>query len=313
MRLSRSSRGLAWMLAAALAVSAAVPASAADTTITDAGGRQVQVADASRILCIGGDITEIVYALGAGSRIVAVDTTSQLPEAALKEKKSVGYMRALSSEGVISVDATVVLASERSGPPEVVKTLKTTSIPYVEVPDGYAADDIADKVRLIARVIGAETEGDRVVRQIEADFAALAERRAKIKQPLRALFVLAIQNGRVTVGGQSTSADAILRLAGAENVAAAVTGFRPLPNEAIVELAPEVVVGMRRTDSGAHDAEQLFAIKGFESTPAGINRRIVVMDGLYLLGFGPRAPAAARDLLGKLYPDLADAGAGAGR
>jgi iron complex transport system substrate-binding protein len=181
------------------------------------------------------------------------------------------------------------------------------------VPDGYTADGIADKVRLIARVIGAESEGDRVVRQIEADFAALAERRAKIKHPLRALFVLAIQNGRVTVGGQSTSADAILKLAGAENAAAAVTGFRPLPNEAIVELAPEVIIAMQRTDSGAHDIEQLFSVKGFESTPAGINRRIVVMDGLYLLGFGPRAPAAARDLLGKLYPDLADAGAGAGR
>src|SRR5882757_5512675 len=103
MRLSRSSRGLVWMLAAALAPSMPAPALAADTTITDAGGRQVRVADASRILCVGGDITEIVYALGAGSRIVAVDTTSQFPEAALKEKKSVGYMRALSSEGVLSV------------------------------------------------------------------------------------------------------------------------------------------------------------------------------------------------------------------
>ena len=62
----------------------------------------------------------------------AVDTTSQFPAQALKEKKSVGYMRALSSEGVISVGASMVLASERSGPPEVVKTLKATSVPYVE-------------------------------------------------------------------------------------------------------------------------------------------------------------------------------------
>ena len=171
----------------------------------------MRIADASRILAIGGDVTEIVYALGAGARVVGVDTTSQFPPEALKEKKSVGYMRALSSEGVISVDATLILASERSGPPEVVKTLKATSVPYVEIPDQHSAAGIAAKVRLIARAIGAEAEGERVVAQVEADFELLAERTARIKRPLRALFVLAVQNGRAVVGGQDTSADAILQ------------------------------------------------------------------------------------------------------
>ena len=70
-------------------------------------------------------------------RVVAVDATSQFPESALKEKKNVGYMRALSTEGCLSVDPTVILASERSGPAEVVKSLKTTSVPYVEIPDQH--------------------------------------------------------------------------------------------------------------------------------------------------------------------------------
>ena len=109
-----------------------------------------------------------------------------VPAEALKEKKSVGYMRALSSEGVISVDATLILASERSGPPEVVKTLKTTSVPYVEIPDQHSAAGIAAKVRLIARAVGTEAEGERVVAQVEADFKLLAERTARIKKPLRA-------------------------------------------------------------------------------------------------------------------------------
>ena len=102
---------------------------------------------------IGGDVTEIVYALGAGDRIVGVDTTSQFPPQALKEKKSVGYMRALSSEGVISVGATLVLASERSGPPEVVKTLKATSVPYVEIADQNSQEGIVGKIRLIAQAV----------------------------------------------------------------------------------------------------------------------------------------------------------------
>lgn len=84
-------------------------------------------------------------------------------------------MRALSSEGVISVGATVVLASERAGPPEVVKTLKATSVPYVEVPDDFSADGIVRKVRLIARALGAEAQGERVAQQVSAGFAELAD------------------------------------------------------------------------------------------------------------------------------------------
>ena len=282
-----------------------LPAVAAGVTVVDGGGRSVAVDDATRILSIGGDVTEILYALGAGDRVVGVDTTSQFPPEALKEKKSVGYMRALSSEGVISVGATVVLASESSGPPEVVKTLKASSVPYVEVTDKSSAEAIVSKVRLVAKVVGAEAEGEKLVQKVMDDFKVLADWRAKVGRPLRALFVLAVQNGRVMVGGQNTSADAILKLAGAKNVADDVTGFRPLPDEAILALAPDVIVAMRRSsDKDGHDLSQLSGLKGVQSTPAGAAKRIIVVDGLYTLGFGPRAPAAARDLMAKFYPDV---------
>ena len=282
-----------------------LPAAAAGVTVVDGGGRSVAVDDATRILSIGGDVTEILYALGAGDRVVGVDTTSQFPPEVLKEKKSVGYMRALSSEGVISVGATVVLASEGSGPPEVVKTLKASSVPYVEVTDKSSAEAIVSKVRLVAKVVGAEVEGEKIVQKVMDDFKVLADWPAKVGRPLRALFVLAVQNGRVMVGGQHTSADAILKLAGARNVADDVTGFRPLPDEAIVALAPDVIVAMRRSsDKDGHDLSQLTALKGVQSTPAGAAKRIIVVDGLYTLGFGPRAPAAARDLMAKFYPHV---------
>jgi iron complex transport system substrate-binding protein len=296
--------GRAFLLAVVAATSA-LPATAAEVTVVDGGGRSVQVADASRILSIGGDVTEILYALGAGSRIVGVDTTSQFPPEALQEKKSVGYMRALSSEGVMSVGATVILASEGAGPPEVVKTLKATSVPYVEVNDQSSATGIVGKVRLIAKVIGAEAEGEKLAQKVMDDFKMLADWRTKVGRPLRALFVLAVQNGRVMVGGQNTSADAILTLAGATNVATDVNGFRPLPDEAIVALAPDVIVTMRRSsDKGGHDLSLLSTMKGVQSTPAGIAKRIIEVDGLYTLGFGPRAPAAARDLMAQFYPGV---------
>jgi iron complex transport system substrate-binding protein len=301
MHVSRQCVLLVWLLACAVGTGAA----RAEVTITDASGRSVRLADTSRILSIGGDVTEILYALGAGDRIVAVDTTSLFPPEALKQKLNVGYMRALSTEGVLSVGATAIFASERAGPPEVVATLKATSVPYVEIPDRHSAEGIAAKVQLLAAAIGAAAQGERIAAQVERDFAALAARRAAIRKPLRALFVLGVQNGRVVVGGRNTSADAILQLAGAVNAASDVNGFRPLPDEAIVALAPDVIVAMRGGNgSDAHDLSQLSALVGVRSTPAGANERIVLMDGLYLLGFGPRAPAAARELMDTLYPDL---------
>ena len=223
------------------------PAAAAEVIVIDGSGRSVQITDTSRILSIGGDVTEILYALGAGARIVGVDTTSQFPAEALQKKQSVGYMRALSSEGVISVGASVILASQGAGPPEVVKTLKTTTVPYVEVSDNNSADGIVGKVRLIAKVVGADAEGEKLAQKVRDDFKVLAETRAKITKPVKALFVLAVQNGRAMVGGRNTSADAILTFAGATNVAAEAVGFKPLPDEAIVALAPEVIVAMRRS------------------------------------------------------------------
>ena len=297
-------RGMVAALVAAIMCSLFPPGAVAEVS----GGGVAPVGEGSRIVSIGGDVTEILYALGVARHVVAVDATSQYPAEALKEKQTVGYLRALSTEGVLSMNPTLLLVSESAGPPEVVKAIKSASIPYVEVPDGQSPDGIVHKVKLIAHVIGAGQEGERLARAIEAEFGALAEETARIQRPLRALFVLSIQNGRILVGGKGTSADAMLYLAGAENAAAEVTGFRPLSDEAIVGLAPDVIVGMRATQSGSHDLSEIFSLKGVQSTPAGAARRLVTMDGLFLLGFGPRAPSAARELMRTIYPELGGAG-----
>jgi iron complex transport system substrate-binding protein len=71
----------------------------------------------------------------------------------------------------------------------------------------------------------------------------------------------------------------------------------------VVELAPDFIVTMRRT-AGDHDTGQLLTMRGLAATPAGAAKRVISMDGLYLLGFGPRTPSAALDLMRALYPDL---------
>src|SRR5262249_3734726 len=153
---------------------------------------------------------------------------------------------------------------------EVVKTLKASSVPYVEVPDVFSPEGLVRKVRLIAQATGTEAEGERIAENVKAGFATLATLRGKIGRPVRALFVLGVHTGRIMVGGKGTSADAVLELAGASNAAASVNGFRPVGDEAVVGMAPEAIVGMRRTsDEDTHDLSQLFKLKGVQSTPAG--------------------------------------------
>jgi iron complex transport system substrate-binding protein len=304
--LRQSTRFVAALAFAAVVSATSVHATRA-ATVTDAAGRKVQVVDTSNILSIGGDITEILYSLGLESKIIGVDATSQFPTEALKQKTNVGYLRALSTEGVLSIAPHLIIASASAGPPEVVKALKQTSVPYLEVEDGHSPEGVVEKVRFVAQALDVSVEGETLARQIESEFKALAEQRAKIDKRRRAVFVLGAQSGRVTVGGSGTSADAIFKLAGLDNVAASVNGYKPVVDEALVEMMPDVIVTMRRS-SGTHDIDKVMSMPGMQSTPAGRANRAVVMDGLYLLGFGPRTPAAALDLMRQVYPDSAASG-----
>lgn len=278
-------------------------AALAQTKIVDGSGREVTVTDTSRVLSIGGDVTEILYALKADGKIIAVDSTSQFPGEALKTKANVGYMRALSAEGVLATNPTLIIAAKDAGPAPVIAVLKASSIPYVEVPDDKTPEGVAAKIRFIAKVVGAENAGEAMAKDVERDFAALAVQRAKIGKPKRALFVLSVQNGRATVAGAGTSADAMLKLAGAVNAAGEAQGYKPLADEAGVQLAPDAIVTMQHGRSGP-PSDPISSISALAQSPALKQQQVIEMNGLYLLGFGPRCAGAARELMAALYPDI---------
>ncbi|MBM6596246.1 heme/hemin ABC transporter substrate-binding protein [Microvirga pudoricolor] len=248
-----------------------------------------------RIVSVGGAITEILYRLGHQDEIVGVDTTSLYPAEAMRTKKSVGYVRALGAEGVLSLQPTLVLALDGAGPPDVLRILEQAGVPLTRVPDDPSREGVIRKIEIIARAVGAQDEGAALIREVEGGFSKLTEERNAVTRPVRALFVLSLQNGRPMVGGRGTTADAILSLAGATNAASALDGWKPLSDEGVIAAAPEAVVMMAHGPSGA--GTDPFTLPAFASTPAAKDHRLVVMDGLYLLGFGPRTPAAAGDLM----------------
>lgn len=273
-------------------------------------GEETQPNDISRIVSVGGDVTEILYELGLGDHVVAVDTTSVFPQEAVSEKKSVGYMRALSTEGVLSVGPTLILATDKSGPPEVVAALKDSSIPFVSVQSADTPEGVAEKTQLIANIVGKQEAGQALAARILADFETVGETRKRIEKPAKVLFLLSVQSGRALAGGRHTAADAMLGLIGAENVARSFDGYKPLSGEAALALAPDAIIVMRAAPghriSEASDpiATEIKAIAGLASTPAVRDGRIIEFDGSLMLQFGPRAPRAAQDLMQILYPNI---------
>lgn len=268
---------------------------------TPAAGEQVPT-DAKRIVSIGGTVTEIIYALGEEDRIIAVDSTSTYPAAAA-EKPDVGYIRQLSAEGVLSQKPDLIVAEEGAGPADAVAILKASGIPFVTIPTPPEPEAIAGKIRAVGAAVGKADDAERLAGEVDAGLKALEARIAGLSVPKkRVLFALSLSNGRVMAAGTHTSADAIIRLAGGINAAGSVSGYKPLSDEAVIAAAPEVVLVM--DNPALHlTAEAAFALPALQSSPAGKAKAFVAMDGLYLLGLGPRTSAAALDLAARLYPD----------
>lgn len=256
-----------------------------------------------RIVAVGGVITEVIYALGLQDRLVGVDSTSQFPADALRDKANVGYVRALSAEGVLSLKPSLVMLIDGAGPPGAVSLLAETGVSLARIPDETSSEGVASKIEAIGAALGAGEPAARLAGQTRAGFAELAVLRGSIAKPRRVLFVLSVQNGRVMVGGRNSAADAIIRHAGAVNVADGVEGYKTMTDEAIMAGAPDVVLMMSHNVNHATAPDALFAMPAFAETPAARQKRLVAMDGLYLLGFGPRTPAAARDLMAAIYPE----------
>lgn len=258
--------------------------------------------DTSRLVSVGGALTEVIYALGEEGRLVARDQTSTFPEAALK-LQDVGYVRALSPEGVLAVNPTAIIAIEGAGPPETLAVLKEANVPFSTVPDTFDRAGILGKIRAVGSLLGVEDKAKALEEKVASDLDSAIADAAKRPESerKRVMFVLSVQGGKVMASGTGTAADGILKLAGAANAFGDFPGYKPVTDEAIIEAKPDVVLMMSR--GGSHDTspEEVFANPALALTPAAASKALVRMDGLHLLGFGPRTASAVKELNAAIY------------
>jgi len=274
------------------------------------GAHAQPAADTSRIVTVGGSVTEIVCALGAGAQVVGVDASSVYPEAAT-EKPSVGYFRRLPAEGVLSLDPSLVLALEGTGPPTVLDQLRSADVQVEVVPDESTVGGAKQKIRQIAKLIGRTAQADALIQDMEADLAEARDLRQNATSTPRVLFIYARGAGTMSVAGTGTSAAAMIELAGAENAITGFEGFKPMTSEAVVSAAPDVLLLLTRGLESLGGVDGLLDQPGVALTPAGENRRVVAMDDLLMLGFGPRLGTAVKTLTRKLHPELETASSSA--
>lgn len=249
----------------------------------------------ARIVSLGATATEIVFALGAGPRVVGVDLSSRYPAEATRLPQ-VGYYRDFSVEGVVSLNPDLVIASSHAGPAQAIQRLGRLGLPIVTLPADPTVPALEQAIALAGQALQAEAAADRLVQGLQQALATPATARSTA-----GVLVLSSHSGRMQAAGSRTAADATLRLAGGVNLLTEQSGYKPISAEAITALAPEIILTTPLSIPPGGPAA--FARQpGISTTPAARHGRIHVIDELLLLGFGPRLPEALRVLREALAP-----------
>jgi iron complex transport system substrate-binding protein len=248
------------------------------------------------LISIGGALTEIVYLLKANTELVGVDTTSIYPAAATR-LPNVGYARSLSAEGILALRPTQVLATEDAGPPMVLKQINDAGISLTILPSGHQLKDVIDRVNAIGKLVHKTNAAEALASQLRFEWKNTQVRVADSKyKNIRTLFILSQNPSQLMVGGAKTSADAMITYAGARNAIAGFSGFKPLTPEAVIAANPDVILLTDQGMKAVGGINGVLRFPGISQTRAGKEQKVISLEAMYLLGFGPRMPLAVAEL-----------------
>lgn len=254
-----------------------------------------------RIVCVGGALTEIMFALGAQSCLVGVDSTSVFPTEA-QHIPQVGYARTLSAEGVLALAPTHLVVTEEAGPLSVLRQVSSVGVSVQMMDSGYRFEGLIDRIARVGSLVGREIEADALIASLKHEWTQIFP--DLVVNPLltssdersRVLFLFAHRANRPMASGVDTGAHAMIEYAGAINAMQDFSGYKPLTPESLVAAQPDIVLLTEQGLQKIGDLSSVLKLPGMTQTPAGRQQRIALMDTGLLLGFGPRLPAAVKTL-----------------
>ncbi|WP_145577538.1 heme/hemin ABC transporter substrate-binding protein [Yersinia alsatica] len=246
---------------------------------------------AERIVTIGGDVTEIAYALGAGGEIVARDSTSLQPQA-VQKLPDVGYMRMLNAEGILAMKPTMLLVSELAQPSLVLKQVADSGVNVVTVPGQTTPESVAVKINAVAAALHQQEKGQELIKDYQQRLGAVSN----TPLPVKVLFVMSHGGLTPMAAGQNTAADAMIRAAGGNNAMQGFSRYRPLSQEGVIASAPDLLLITSDGVRALGGSDGIWKLPGMALTPAGKNKRLLVVDDMALLGFGLETPQVLAQL-----------------
>ena len=246
----------------------------------------VPAEDPSRVVAAGGSIAEMLYSLGAGHLLVAVDSTARyLPET--QDLPSIGYVRNLSAEGILALKPSLVLGEHDMGPAEVLNQISSVEVEVKRIDERHSTQGIIDKFVCIARILGKEDASQDILRGQLAEIVTSLEKANEASADLpRAALVLNFVDNQPIVAGANTSGDGLLRMAGAQNIFADIDGWKPLSRELLIAANPEHLVVTKRALESIGGLEGMLSDPLLASTDALNDDNVHAYGGMSLLGFG---------------------------
>lgn len=261
-----------------------------------------QVAAEERLVVAGGSLSELVYAIGAGSEVVAVDQTTFYPPET-KQLPQIGYWKELNIEGILSLRPDTFITWNDAGPKLVMEQLTHHKVKVISLPRTPATiERMYQNIRMLSGELKRTEQGEVLINGIQTRLDAVAKSNALQKQSARVMFLLSVGSNSPQVAGAGSVAEAVLKLAGGTNVATHEQ-YKAYSGEAIVAANPDVIVVTSQSMASDVQKKKLGNVSGITHTAAWKNQRIIEVDQSLILGMGPRVVEAVEQLHQQLYPN----------
>ena len=265
-----------------------------------------------RIVTVGAPATEIVYALGAGDNVVAVDITSTWPKA-VNALPKVGYMRTLAAEGIVSLQPDLIVAIAESGPAEALDGLRALGVEVVLLPPLNRIENLPQAIDTVSAALGRPDAGVKLRKKIEGDIRAIHDLagsdgpdKVGKGRPENIVFLMSVGHGQPMSAGRNTTADEIIALVGAENPMVDYDGFKPVSAEVIAANRADYVLVTTSTLDQLGGIAGLQANPVFGLSPAVAQGHVLSVSASTILGFGPRSADEIRQIASRLHQFEAD-------
>ena len=258
--------------------------------------------NSSRIVVAGGSITEIIYFLNSEEKIVALDVTSNYPEKA-KELPSIGYVRNLSAEGILSMNPSIVFGEDDMGPPGVIKQLRDINIDLRIIPEEKTIDGILDKIYCIASIIDKVPNAESKINSTLIPDILSIEKRLSTSTliPKRVMFIFSIKGNKIIVAGSGTSGDGFIKMTGSENIFSTIEGWKSVSQEAIIKENPDYVIMSKRDLHNSKTIKSISENPIFKNIRAFEEQNIIFDDAMAMLGYGPRTIKSVLNAVNIMY------------